>query len=86
MRLFRRRPLDAVEMWRAELDQAHAAEPPRWTGGAAHVRTPDLDPSEVPPPKRIGMTGGPLPEYEGGITGLPSGGHTPPPYDRYGRG
>jgi hypothetical protein len=84
MRLFRRRPRDAVEMWRAELEQAHAAEPPRWT--TEHVHAPDLDPSDVPPPKRIGMTGRPLPAYRGGITGLESGGQTPPPYDSYGRG
>jgi hypothetical protein len=73
MRLFRRRR-DAIEIWRAELAAAHAADGPRWTGEPAFAHAPDLDPSEVPPPARIGFDGRPLPESKGAITGLESGG------------
>jgi hypothetical protein len=73
MRLFRRRK-DAMEIWRAELDAAHEADGPRWTGEPAFQHAPDLDPSEVPPPVRMGFDGRPLPKAKGAITGLESGG------------
>jgi hypothetical protein len=69
MRLWRRRK-DAMEIWRAELDASH--EEPRWTGAFRHA--PDLDPSEVPPPERVGFDGRALPKSKGAITGLESGG------------
>jgi hypothetical protein len=78
MRLFRRRPRDAVDMWRAELDQAHAAEPPRWT--TEHYHAPDLDPTDVPPAARVGFDGQPLPNTKGALTGLDGGGAGGPDY------
>ena len=78
MRLFRRRK-DAMEIWRAELEAAHEADGPRWTGEPAFQHAPDLDPSELGIPERVGFEGRPLPKAKGAITG-PEGGGVPRPY------
>jgi hypothetical protein len=68
MRLFRRRR-DAMEIWRAELPTSA-----RWSAEPRFEHAPDLDPSEVGIPERVGMLGRPLPKSKGPITGLESGG------------
>jgi hypothetical protein len=68
MRLFRRRR-DAMALWRAEL-----AETFRWSAEPAFHHAPDLDPSEVGIPERVGFDGRPLPKNKGAITGLEGGG------------
>jgi hypothetical protein len=77
MRLFRRRK-DAMDVWLADSSGSRGGTEARWSAEPAFEHAPDLDPSDVPPPKRTGMTGRPLPKHRGGITGLDSGGHTPP--------
>ena len=71
MRQFRR-GRDAMELWRAELPAG-----PRWTAEPQSQHAPDLDPSEVDIPERVGMLGRPLPKSKGAITGLESGGGMP---------
>ena len=71
MRLFRRRR-DAMELWRAELPQSA-----RWSAEPPFQHAPDLDPSEVDIPKRVGMLGRPLPKSKGAITGLEGGSGIP---------
>jgi hypothetical protein len=73
MRLFRRRR-DAMDLWRAQLPQTF-----RWTAEPEFEHAPDLDPSEVGIPERVGFDGRPLPKSKGAITGLESGG-TPGPH------
>jgi hypothetical protein len=68
MRLFRRRR-DAMDLWRAGLPDT-----PRWSAEPDFHHAPDLDPSEVDIPERVGMLGRPLPKNKGSITGLESGG------------
>jgi hypothetical protein len=68
MRLFRRRR-DAMDIWRAELPETF-----RWTVEPEFHHAPDLDPSEVGIPERVGMDGRPLPKSKGAITGLEGGG------------
>ncbi len=75
MRLFRRRR-DAMELWRAELPEIA-----RW---AAEPHAPDLDPSEVDIPERVGMLGRPLPKSKGAITGLEGGSALPSSQHHYG--
>ena len=75
MRLLRRRRRDAMEIWRAELP----AEPAGRPSPVPHA--PDLDPSEVDPPERVGFDGRPLPKSKGPISGsraAVSHGHYPP--------
>jgi len=74
MRLFRFHRRDAMELWRSGL--SHES---RWSAEPAHRHAPDLDPSEVGIPERVGMLGRPLPKSKGAITGLEggSGGSTP---------
>ena len=76
MRLFRRRR-DAMEIWLAESSATREA---RWSADPPFEHAPDLDPSEVDPPERLGMAGGPLPRSKGAITGLESGGTPGAPY------
>ena len=71
MRLFRRRR-DAMELWRSELPQAA-----RWSAEPQFQHAPDLDPSEVDIPERVGMLGRPLPKSKGAITGLEGGSALP---------
>ena len=74
MRLWRRRRRDAMEEWRRGVSLAAPTAPSVQHGA------PDLDPSDVPPPRRVGFDGQPLPEARGGLTGLESGAAgTPPP-------
>jgi hypothetical protein len=68
LRLLRRRR-DALDLWRAELPDA-----PRWSAQPEFRHAPDLDPSEVGPPPRVGMDGRPLPKSKGAITGMEGGG------------
>jgi hypothetical protein len=68
MRLFRRRRRDAMELWRSELSPES-----RWSAEPAFTHAPDLDPSEVGIPERVGMLGRPLPKHRGPITGLEGG-------------
>jgi hypothetical protein len=70
MRLFRRRK-DAMEIW---LEESNATRDARWSPEPPFEHAPDLDPSEVDPPERRGMTGQPLPKNKGPITGLEGGG------------
>jgi hypothetical protein len=77
MRLFRRRK-EAMDVWLDSSSATRGGTDRRWTGEPAFEHAPDLDPSEVPPPERRGMTGRPLPKTKGAITGLESGGHAPP--------
>jgi hypothetical protein len=70
MRLFRRRK-EAMEIWLAE---SNATREARWSADPPFQHAPDLDPSEVPPPERVGFDGRPLPNSQGAITGLESGG------------
>jgi hypothetical protein len=79
MRLFRRRK-DAMEIWLAESNATR--DPRRWSPNPPHEHAPDLDPSEVDPPERLGFDGRPLPENRGPITGL-EGGRVPGPTTRY---
>jgi hypothetical protein len=72
MRLFRRRR-DAMDIWRAELPDTF-----RWTVEPEFHHAPDLDPSEVGIPERMGMDGRPLPKSKGAITGLEGGGSGAP--------
>jgi hypothetical protein len=69
MRLWRRRK-DAMEIWLAE---SNATREARWSPDRFE-HAPDLDPSEVAPPERVGFDGRPLPKSKGSITGLESGG------------
>ncbi len=71
MRLFRRRR-DAMELWKAELPETF-----RWTAEPEFHHAPDLDPSQVGIPERVGMDGRPLPKSMGTITGLEGGGGMP---------
>jgi hypothetical protein len=77
MRLFRRRK-DAMEIWLSSSSATRGGLEARWTGEPAFEHAPDLDPSEVPPPERLGFDGRPLPKTRGAITGLEGGGQTPP--------
>jgi hypothetical protein len=77
MRLFRRR--DAMELWRAEL-----SETARWAPEPRFEHAPDLDPSEVDIPERVGMLGRPLPKSKGAITGLEGGSGLPSSQHHYG--
>jgi hypothetical protein len=70
MRPFRRRK-DAMEIWLEESSATRDAR--RWTPDRFE-HAPDLDPSEVDAPKRLGFDGRPLPKAKGAITGLESGG------------
>jgi hypothetical protein len=79
MRLFRRRK-DAMEIWLAESNATR--DPRRWSARESFEHAPDLDPSEVDPPKRVGFDGRPLPENRGPISGL-EGGRVPGPTTRY---
>ena len=72
---FRRRRRDAMEIW---LESSSGTRDARWSPNPPFQHAPDLDPSEVPSPRRIGFDGRPLPKGKGAITGLESGGHTPP--------
>jgi hypothetical protein len=69
VRPFRRRRRDALELWQAELQTES-----RWSAEPQVRHAPDLDPSEVGIPQRVGMLGRPLPKAKGAITGLESGG------------
>jgi hypothetical protein len=71
MRLFRRRRREMMEIWLAE---SNAQREARWSPEPAFEHAPDLDPSEVGPPKRVGFDGRPLPKAKGAITGLEGGG------------
>ena len=73
-RLFRRRAPDAMELWLSGSSGTTDAGAARWSAEPAFEHAPDLDPSEVPPPERRGMTGRPLPSAKGPITGLEGGG------------
>ena len=68
MRLFRRRR-DAMELWQAALPETF-----RWSAEPVFHHAPDLDPSEVGIPERVGFNGRALPKNKGAITGLESGG------------
>ncbi len=68
MRLFRRRR-DAMELWRADLPETF-----RWSAEPEFHHAPDLDPSQVGIPDRVGMLGKPLPKSKGAITGHAGGG------------
>ena len=74
MRLFRRRR-DAMELWRAELPETF-----RWSAEPVFHHAPDLDPSQVGIPQRVGMLGKPLPKAKGAITGLEGGGGAGAPH------
>ena len=63
-----------MELWRAELPETS-----RWSAQPEFHHAPDLDPSEVDPPARVGFDGRPLPKSKGTITGLEGGG-IPGPY------
>ena len=78
MRLFRRRR-DAMELWRAELPTSS-----RWSADPAFRHAPDLDPSEVGIPERVGMLGRPLSKSKGAITGLEGGSGIPGSQHHYG--
>jgi hypothetical protein len=73
-RLFHRPARDAMEIWLSETSATADARAPRWTAEPVFEHAPDLDPSEVPPGERRGMTGRPLPSPKGPITGLEGGG------------
>jgi hypothetical protein len=73
MRLFRRRR-DAMAIWLETTSATTGGLEAPWTGEPAFEHAPDLDPSEVPPPRRVGFDGRPLPRSKGAITGLESGG------------
>jgi hypothetical protein len=73
MRLFRRRK-DAMEIWLESSSATRGGRDTRWTGEPGFDHAPDLDPSEVPPPERVGFDGRPLPKNKGAITGLEGGG------------
>jgi len=68
MSLFRLRR-DAMELWRSELPTRS-----RWSAEPEVRHAPDLDPSEVVIPERVGMLGRPLPKAKGPITGLDGSG------------
>jgi hypothetical protein len=72
-RLFRRHRPDAMEIWLAESNATRGGLETRWTGEPAFEHAPDLDPSEVPPPDRVGFDGRALPENRGPISGLEGG-------------
>ena len=78
MRLFRRRR-DAMELWTSELPQSS-----RWSAEPKFQHAPDLDPSEVDIPERVGMLGRPLPKSKGSITGLEGGSGLPSSQHHYG--
>jgi hypothetical protein len=73
MRLFRRRK-DAMEIWLEESNATRDVR--RWTPDRFE-HAPDLDPSDVDVPKRLGFDGRPLPKAKGAITGLEGGGISP---------
>jgi hypothetical protein len=81
MRLWPRRK-EAIDLWRRET----SAEPVRRSRRTVvvtrdpdgFVHAPDLDPSEVDLPRRVGFDGRELPRATGKITGLEGGGGMPP--------
>jgi hypothetical protein len=79
MRLFRLHRREAMELWRSGL--THES---RWSAEPAHKHAPDLDPSEVGIPERVGMLGRPLPKSKGAITGLEGGSGLPPSQHHHG--
>jgi hypothetical protein len=78
MRLFRRRR-DAMELWKAELPETF-----RWSAEPEFHHAPDLDPSEVGIPERVGFDGRPLPKATGAITGLEGGSGLPSSQHHFG--
>jgi hypothetical protein len=68
MRLFRRRR-DAMDHWQSGLTRGS-----RWSAEPEFEHAPDLDPSEVEPPQRVGFDGRPLPKNKGPLSGLEGGG------------
>ena len=78
MRLFRRRR-DALEIWKAGVTVES-----RWSPPGHFEHAPDLDPSEVGMPERVGMLGRPLPKNKGAITGLEGGSGLPSNQHHYG--